>query len=111
MRRQNVGVQKKRLAVIPPQLSLTVRIVAQIISPMNCDVKYLLLGFLLLDFTIAGVSDAASYLDPGSGSILFQSIIAVVASGVAVFATTWKSIAGFFSRIFNQRGGDQGDKR
>jgi hypothetical protein len=78
---------------------------------MNRAVKYLLLGFALLNFTIAGVSDAAAYLDPGSGSILFQSIIAIVASGLAIFATAWKSITGFFSRVFKYRADDQGDKR
>lgn len=70
---------------------------------MNRAVKYLLLGFALVNFTIAGASDAAAYLDPGSGSILFQSIVAVVASGLAIFATAWRSITGFFGRVFNGR--------
>jgi hypothetical protein len=77
---------------------------------MNRAARYLLLCFALLNFTIAGVSDAAAYLDPGSGSILFQSAVAVVASGVAVFATAWKSITGFFSRVFNRGDGDEGEK-
>lgn len=78
---------------------------------MNRAIKYLLLCFALVNFTIAGVSDAAAYLDPGSGSILFQSIVAVVASGLAIFATAWRSIAGFFGRAFNRCAGDESGGR
>ncbi len=78
---------------------------------MNRSVKYLLLSFALVNFTIAGVSDAAAYLDPGSGSILFQGIVAVVASGVAIFATTWRSITGFFGRVFKRSTGDDRGSR
>lgn len=65
--------------------------------------KIALLIFLLCNFTIAGVSNAAAYLDPGTGSIIFQSIIAVAASGLAVFATAWKSVVRFFDGLFNNR--------
>jgi hypothetical protein len=72
---------------------------------MNRAIKYLLLGFALVNFTIAGVSDAAAYLDPGSGSILFQGIVAGVASGVAIFATAWRSIRDFFGRMLQRDAG------
>src|ERR1700753_2514028 len=68
---------------------------------MNRRTKYALLIFLLCDFTIACLSNAASYLDPGTGSIIFQSMIAVVASGIAVVATAWRSVVRFFSGLFN----------
>jgi hypothetical protein len=67
---------------------------------MDRKIKYALLIFLLCNFTIAGMSNAAAYLDPGTGSIIFQSIVAVVASGLAVFATAWKSVVRFFSGLF-----------
>jgi len=78
---------------------------------VNRSVKYLLLSFVLVNFTLAGVSDAAAYLDPGSGSLLFQGIVAVVASGVAIFATTWRSITGFFGRVFKRSAGNDGGTR
>lgn len=68
---------------------------------MDRRTKYALLIFLLCNFTIAGISNAAAYLDPGTGSIIFQSIIAIVASGVAVFATAWKRVVRFFGDLFN----------
>ena len=66
---------------------------------MNSRLKYILLIFALLNFTIAGVSDAAAYLDPGTGSIIFQSVIAAIATSLAVFSTAWKQVAAFFSRL------------
>ena len=77
---------------------------------MNRTQKYILLSLALLNFTLAGVSDAAAYLDPGTGSIIFQSIIAVVATGVAVFATAWKNVVSFFSGLFNSNIKKQSDK-
>jgi hypothetical protein len=70
-------------------------------SEMKRRSKYFLLGFVLLNFTIAGISDAAAYLDPGTGNILFQSIIAVVASALAVIATARQAVTGFFGRLFS----------
>jgi hypothetical protein len=70
-------------------------------SEMKRRSKYILLCFVLLNFTIAGISDAAAYLDPGTGNILFQSIIAIVASGLAVIATARQAVTGFFGRLFN----------
>jgi hypothetical protein len=77
---------------------------------MNRTQKYILLSLALLNFTIAGVSDAAAYLDPGTGSILFQSIIAVVATGLAVFATAWKNLVNFFKSLFNSNIKKHSDK-
>jgi hypothetical protein len=77
---------------------------------MNRTQKYILLSLALLNFTVAGVSDAAAYLDPGTGSIIFQSIIAVVATGLAVFATAWKNVVSFFSRLFNSNIKKHSDK-
>jgi hypothetical protein len=71
--------------------------------------KYILLCFLLLNFTIAGVSDAAAYLDPGTGNILFQSIIAVMASALAVIATARQTVARFLGRLFSFKKGVRKD--
>jgi hypothetical protein len=35
------------------------------------------------------VDDAHAYLDPGTGSMLFQSLIAAIAGGVFVIKTYW----------------------
>jgi hypothetical protein len=77
---------------------------------MNRTQKYILLSFALLNFTVAGISDAAAYLDPGTGSIIFQSIIAVVATGLAVFTTAWKNVVVFFKGLFSSNIKKHSDK-
>jgi hypothetical protein len=77
---------------------------------MNRTQKYILLSLALLNFTIAGVSDAAAYLDPGTGSIIFQSIIAIAATALAVFATAWKNLVSFFKGLFNSNIKKHSDK-
>jgi hypothetical protein len=90
--------------------TLTGRFATLIVLWMGRRLKYALLAFLLLNFTIAGVSNAAAYLDPGTGSIIFQSIIAALATGAAVLASAWKSVAGFFGRLFRGGTGKDADR-
>jgi hypothetical protein len=69
---------------------------------MTTKTKYALLIFGLVNFTLAGVCDAAAYLDPGTGSILFQSVVAAVASGLAVVVTARQAVVRFFSGLFKR---------
>jgi hypothetical protein len=71
-------------------------------SHMTTKAKYALLIFGLLNFTLAGVCDAAAYLDPGTGSILFQSAIAAVASVLSVVVTARQAVARFFTGMFKR---------
>jgi hypothetical protein len=72
---------------------------------MTTRTKYALLTFGLVNFTLAGVCNAAAYLDPGTGSILFQSAVAAVASGLAVIATARQAVARFFAGLFKRNSG------
>jgi hypothetical protein len=72
---------------------------------MTTKAKYALLIFGLLNFTLAGVCDAAAYLDPGTGSILFQSAVAAVASCLAVFVTARQAVVRFFAGLFKRGSG------
>ena len=47
------------------------------------------------------MSNAAAYLDPGTGSIIFQSMIAVAASGAAVLGAARKRVVRLFGGLFN----------
>ena len=69
---------------------------------MTTKVKYALLIFGLLNFTLAGVCDAAAYLDPGTGSILFQSVVAAVASALSVVVTARQAVARFLTGLFKR---------
>jgi hypothetical protein len=89
---------------------LTGSITALIVLEMNRRLKYILLAFALLNFTVAGITDAAAYLDPGTGSIIFQGVIAVVATGLAVFATAWKNVTGVLGGVFRSNNKKHPDK-
>jgi len=44
------------------------------------------------------VDDAHAYLDPGVGSMLFQSLIAAIAGGIFFIKTYWSKLKIFFSK-------------
>jgi len=45
---------------------------------------------------------AYAYLDPGTGSILIQSLIAALAAGAYALKTYWYRIKGFFDKSAEQ---------
>ena len=53
------------------------------------------LAFFLL---VIMESDAEAYLDPGTGSFVFQTVIATVAGSLFVVKTYWRRIKALFSR-------------
>ena len=50
---------------------------------------------IAIDF--AFLADASAYLDPGTGSFLFQTVIAVVLGAAFTLKTYWQRVKGFFS--------------
>jgi hypothetical protein len=54
---------------------------------------------------LAGFSVAAhAYLDPGTGTILVQSLLAGVAGAVAVVSLYWQRVKVFFTNRWKSRG-------
>ena len=54
--------------------------------------KFLFLIFGLISYT----SPAYAYLDPGTGSILLQGLIAGIASAMAFLSIYWQKVKSFF---------------
>ena len=53
------------------------------------------------------MGSAHAYLDPGTGSILLQGLIAGIAGGLVVFKLYWARMKAFFSpNKKEQQGGD-----
>jgi hypothetical protein len=53
---------------------------------------------------LAGCSAAAhAYLDPGTGSILVQSLLAGIAGAVAVISLYWQRVKAFFVNLRKSR--------
>ena len=54
---------------------------------------------ILLAVELAGFASAAhAYLDPGTGSILVQSLLAGIAGAAAVFSLYWRRVKDFFAK-------------
>lgn len=56
------------------------------------------LTFILL----ASVHQAHAYIDPGSGSYLFQLLIAGIMGSLFALKTFWHKITAFFKKIFTK---------
>ena len=54
------------------------------------------LAYFLLIFILP--TKAYAYLDPGTGSIIIQSIIAAMATGLFALSGYWNKIKSFFKR-------------
>jgi len=54
--------------------------------------------YLSIILLFLGISKAEAYLDPGTGSMIIQAIVALLAA-VGVF---WRSILSFFRKIFKK---------
>lgn len=46
---------------------------------------------------------ANAYIDPGTGGILLQALIATVAAVSAFFAFYWRKLKDFINKIFNNK--------
>jgi hypothetical protein len=44
------------------------------------------------------IDDAQAYIDPGTGSMVIQSLIAVIAGGLFAIKTYWHKLKMFFSQ-------------
>ena len=56
----------------------------------------LLLGLLY-------IAPAHAYLDPGTGSIILQSMLAGIATAAALGSIFWQRLKAFFSSLFSTR--------
>ena len=53
---------------------------------------------LFLLVILVWVDDAQAYIDPGTGSMLVQSLIAVIVGGLFIIKKYWHKLKVFFSR-------------
>lgn len=70
-----------------------------------CRVSILWVPIFLL---IPSVKPAYAYLDPGTGSMMVQAVLAVIAAVSVSIGVFWNRIKAILGRMF---GGKQGDKR
>jgi O-antigen/teichoic acid export membrane protein len=62
--------------------------------------KLITLSFIL-SFSLIG--NAFAYLDPGTGSIILQAILGVVAATASYCAFYWSKVKNFFKNLFKKK--------
>jgi len=60
-----------------------------------------LILIVALHFTLS--QNAFAYLDPGTGSYIFQVMVAVVIGGLYTIKMHWQKIKNFFSNLFSRK--------
>jgi predicted membrane protein len=63
---------------------------------------FAIIGILVLLFFTFFTKKAYAYLDPGTGSYIFQMIIAFVIGGLFAIKLFWAKIALFFKNLFSK---------
>lgn len=59
--------------------------------------------FVAVALFLASGIPAYAYLDPGTGSMVLQAIIAAIAAAGATSAMYWAKVRVFFGRLFRRR--------
>jgi len=54
-------------------------------------------------FSLLFCTNSYAYIDPGSGSIILQAIIAAFAGAGTAITIYWKKVKLFFSKIFKKK--------
>ena len=61
---------------------------------------YFKLTVLIFVYLLSSVSNANAYIDPGTGSIILQAILAFIAGAVATVSLWWGNLKMFIKKIF-----------
>lgn len=64
-----------------------------------------IISILLLSAAVQGLvlQNAFAYLDPGTGSYVFQALLAVVIGAAFTIKIYWQKLTGFFRSIFSKK--------
>lgn len=62
---------------------------------------YSLILIVALQFTL--LQNAFAYLDPGTGSYIFQVLVATLIGGLFIIKMFWQKIKKFFSNHFSKK--------
>ena len=58
---------------------------------------------LTIYISIFYVNISHAYLDPGTGSIILQTILALFAAGIATISVWWQKVKFFFKNLFKKK--------
>jgi hypothetical protein len=64
--------------------------------------RFLVKAVALLFFLALGADEAAAYIDPGTGSVIFGAVGYVIAAGAAFIAIAIKPVKMLYNRVFKR---------
>ena len=62
--------------------------------------KYYQVFTLTFVYLLCGISNVNAYIDPGTGSIILQAILAFIAGAAATVSLWWGNLKMFIKKIF-----------
>lgn len=65
--------------------------------------KHKLSLLVLFILTLTFSKSAYAYLDPGTGSVMLQGLLAGIVSGLAIVKIYWQRLKSFFMGIFTKK--------
>ena len=65
--------------------------------------KKINISIFVIIFSLILSTNSYAYIDPGSGSIILQAIIAAFAGAGTAITIYWKKVKLFFSKIFKKK--------
>ncbi len=68
--------------------------------------RFLVKVSALLFFLVLGADEAAAYIDPGTGSVIFGAVGYVIAAGAAFIAIALKPVKMLYNRVFKKNQAD-----
>jgi hypothetical protein len=66
--------------------------------------------YLVISIFFLFTSRAYAYLDPGTGTIILQAILAFIAASIATLSFYWNKVKLFFSNFFKKEKKDKNEK-
>jgi len=69
----------------------------------------LIVGLALLFILIFFMDSAFAYLDPGTGSMMIQALLAIFAAVSVSIGIFWRRLRSFFGRISSQKSSEEHD--
>jgi hypothetical protein len=71
---------------------------------MKFNSRHLFTAIYTILFLVMFMGEAQAYIDPGSGSLLIQIVIAAICGSLFAIKMFWQRIKGFFYGLFAGKG-------
>lgn len=68
--------------------------------------KRMISALFFVSFPFVFVTHAYAYIDPGTGSMIIQGVLAAIAVCTVSIGISWRRLKGFFGRLFGRKKDD-----